>query len=108
MVTRPVAYMRDLTRAGIPDYFCVSNADLSAERAKGLWELREEKGLKPDMRAVPLRAGESLAQGVARIVDEHIAGGGTASMQMLVTRDALVGMEARGRVGRGGGVDREH
>ena len=31
-------------------------------------------------------------------MDQHVDGGGTASMQMLVTRDALCGMEARGEL----------
>lgn len=98
MATRPIAYMRDLTRSGIPDYFCLSYAALPAQRAVGSQELREEKGLQSDMRAVPMRDGETLAQAVVRIVDEHVADGGAVSMQMLGTRDALVGMEARGEL----------
>lgn len=96
IATRPIAYMRDLTRAGLPDYFNLSYLDRTAEQAIGERALRSEKGLQTGMRAEPLAEGEDVAQCLDRIVKDHRAGGGTVSMQMEITRHALLQMRSRG------------
>lgn len=51
IATRPIAYMRDLARAGLPDYFNLSYTELTAEQAIGNKALRSEKGLQTGMRS---------------------------------------------------------
>lgn len=91
--------MRDLTRAGLPDYFNLSYTQLTAEQAIGKKALRSEKGLQTGMRAERLQPGEDIAQCVNRIVKDHRAGGGAVSMQMEMTRHALLQMRERGVLG---------
>ena len=61
--------------------------------------MRSEKGLQTGMRAEPLQPDEDLAQCVDRIVKDHRAEGGAVSMQMEMTRHALLQMRERGVLG---------
>lgn len=91
--------MRDLTRAGLPDYFNLSYTQLTAEQAIGKKALRSEKGLQTGMRAERLQPDKDFAQCVDRIVKDHRADGGSVSMQMEMTRHALLQMWERGALG---------
>ena len=99
IATRPIAYMRDLTRAGLPDYFNLSYTQFTAEQAIGKKALPSEKGLQTGVRAERLQPGEDVARCVDRIVKDHRADGGSVSMQMEMTRHALLQMRERGVLG---------
>lgn len=96
IVTRPIGYLRDLTRAGLPDYFCLSYLDLPADGAIGTKEFREEKGLQKGMHCAEVGASESVAEALARVIADAESEGHGVSMQLLAIRDILLGMEARG------------
>lgn len=96
IVTRPIGFLRDLTRAGLPDYFCLSYLDLPADGAIGTKEFREEKGLQRGMHCAEVGVSESVADALARVIADAESKGRGVSMQLLAIRDILLGMEARG------------
>lgn len=96
IVTKPIGFLRDLTRAGLPDYFCLSYLDLPADKAIGSKEFREEKGLQRGMHCVEIGASESVADALARVIADAESEGRGVSMQLLAIRDILVDMEERG------------
>ena len=96
IVTKPIGFLRDLTRAGLPDYFCLSYLDLPADKAIGSKEFREEKGLQRGMHCVEIGASESVADALARVITEAESEGRGVSMQILAIRDILMDMEERG------------
>ena len=96
IVTKPIGFLRDLTRAGLPDYFCLSYLDLPADKAIGPKEFREEKGLQRGMHCVEIGASESVADALARVIAEAESEGRGVSMQILAIRGTLMDMEERG------------
>lgn len=96
IVTKPIGFLRDLTRAGVPDYFCLSYLDLPAEKAIGSMEFREEKGLQRGMYCVEIGASDSVADALARVITDAESERRGVSMQILAIRDILVDVEERG------------
>ena len=96
IVTKPIGFLRDLTRAGLSDYFCLSYLDLPADKAIGPKEFREEKGLQQGMHCVEIGASESVADALARVIADAESEGRGVSMQILAIRDILMDMEERG------------
>ncbi len=98
IVTKPIGFLRDLTRAGLPDYFCLSYLDLPADQAIGRKEFREEKGLQKGMHCVEIGASESVADALLRAIGDAEAEKCAISMQLLAIRDILVNMQERGEL----------